>query len=44
MYKDLTQQEGQPAESRTEKVFVCFSCVTFFPLVYIIGKTVMSLM
>ncbi len=44
MYKDLTQQEGQPTENRTEQVFVCFACLTFFPLVYIIGKTVMSLL
>jgi hypothetical protein len=43
MQKNLAQQEVQVTENRTQEGIICFACLTFFPLVYLIGKTVISL-
>lgn len=44
MQKNLTQQEAQITENPTQQGIICFACLTFFPLVYFIGKTVISLL
>ena len=43
MKKNLAQQEVQVKENKTQQSVICFACLTFFPLVYFIGKTVITL-
>lgn len=43
MQNNLEQQDVQVTENRAQEGIICFACLTFFPLVYLIGKTVVSL-
>jgi len=43
MQKNRAQKEVQTKENRTREGIICITCLTFFPLLYFIGKTVMSL-
>lgn len=43
MQKSLAQSEVKATENPTQQGVICFACLTFFPLVYFIGKTVIAL-
>lgn len=43
MHKIPTVQKTEAANNRQEEGVLCFACLTFFPLVYLIGKTVIAL-
>ncbi len=43
MQKDPAQQEVQAKENRFQEGIIGFACLTFFPLIYFIGKTILSL-
>ena len=44
MKKDLAPQEVQVTQNSTQQKIIAFVCLTFFPLVYFIGKTMVALM
>ncbi len=41
---NFTQQETQNGQSKVQQAGICILCLSFFPLLYLVGSTIMSLL
>lgn len=43
MQKNTAPKEVQTTENRIQEIVIGFACLSFFPLVYFVGKALMSI-